>query len=744
MQKIAIIGNFPPRQCGIATFTNDLNDGIKSNGISTSIIAMNDGLRKYNYPSDVKYEIEQNEIGSYLQAADFINAGNFDAVVLQHEFGIFGGKDGRHIVQLLKRVKKPVFTTLHTILDTPSEGQRYVFKEIANLSEKIVSISKKGIQILEDVYGIPPSKCTHIHHGAHKTSDNDVNKLKHRFGVESKKVLLTFGLLSRNKSIEVVINALPAVVKKHPDLLYIILGATHPHVLKHEGETYRHSLMELVNELGLGKNILFIDRFVSNKELFEFLTVCEIYIIPYLGQKQISSGTLIYAMGAGKPVISTPFWYAEEMLDENRGILFDFNDSEQLTENVLYLLDNEDKKNIIAQNALTFAEQCYWPKIGKQYMELLKTIPVKKKVNSLPNSIEKPAERDFSLPPININHLRLLTDSTGILQHTRYTIPDRTHGYCLDDNSRALILSVMLQNHTEDINELYRLSSIYLSFIDYAYNYQKGKFRNFMSYERKWLEEEGSEDSVGRAVWALGYTAAYSESDSFYNHSNHLFRKAIEDIEYISHPRALAYLILGLTCHARIHGEEEVIRLLEKKAKQLSAFFDTDISNEEWPWYDGIVTYANSRIPHALITAGMYLEEAELTDRGLKLLDWLIEMQFADGIFMPVGNDGWMTRERKAVCDQQPVEAHGMIDACLAAKQFTKNEKYAQYALTAFEWFTGKNTCSSRLYDHSTGGCRDGLHSDRVNLNQGAESTLSWLMSLVRMSYYLQDTNQLK
>lgn len=757
MNKIALVGNFPPRKCGIATFTNDLNDGINFNGIATSVIAMNDGVRKYDYPSDVVFEIEQNEVSFYTRAAHYINTNNYDAVVLQHEFGIFGGPDGRHILQLLNRLTIPVITTLHTILDTPSEGQRAVINEIARLSEKIISISKKGIDILKKTYGIPPSKCQHIHHGVHETKDIDTEKFKEKLGVKNKKLLLTFGLLSRNKSIEIVINALPEVIKKHPDTVYIVLGATHPNVVEHEGEKYRESLKELANKLGLRENVIFIDRFVSNNELFEFLKICDIYVIPYLGQKQISSGTLIYAMAAGKPVISTPFWYAEEMLADGRGLLFDFNNSELLSEKIILLLDDEEQRKNIARKAFELAAECYWQHIGKQYIELL-TMLVKEslknessnkknKSNTPERKKTKPEEttsETIQLLPLNLTHLRTMTDSTGLLQHARYNIPDRTHGYCTDDNARALMLCVMLQNQTENQEELYKLTSTYLSFIDYAWNPQTNKFRNFMSYDRRWLEEEGSQDCAGRALWALGYTASYTNTDHFRNHSESLFRKALENADYISHPRALAYLTLGLSHHSKVRGEAFVTDVLRKKAGELAAFFDSCIDNREWLWFDKLVTYGNSRIPQALIAAGMQLQQAEMAERGIKLLNWLIEKQFDEDIFTCIGNYGWMTPESKAVFDQQPLEAHGMIDACLMAEEYTADSKYADYALKAFEWFTGNNASSAPLYDTLTGGCRDGLHRDGVNLNQGAESTLSWLMSLIRISHYLQNRKKLK
>lgn len=742
MSRVALIGNYPPRKCGISTFMYDLNAGLKENGVETSIVAMNDGLHTYAYPPEVVLEIEQNNLTSYINAANFLNINNYDAVVLQHEFGIFGGQDGRHILQLLKRLRMPVITTLHTILDVPSDGQREIVLELAKFSKKIVSISQKGIEILLDVYNITASRCEHIHHGVHQFEHSDLSRLKPKLGLADKRVLLTFGLLSKNKSIEVVIKALPQVVSKFPDVLYVVLGATHPHVVKHEGEEYRHSLIRLVNKLQLQRNVIFIDRYVSNQELFEFLEICDIYVIPYSGEKQISSGTLIYAMSAGKPIISTPFWYAQEMLAERRGVLFDFGDSAQLSQKVIALLDNEEEKKLISENAKALAQKCRWTNIGRRYQTLVDELIQQSKEASISYQLADDTESAFSFPPLNLQQLRIMTDLTGILQHARYTIPDRTHGYCLDDNARALILCVMLQNDVQDVEELTRLTSIYLSFIDYSFHNERKRFRNFMSYERLWLEDEGSQDSAGRAIWALGYTASYTKVTNFYYHANDLFRKALEDISYIRHPRALAYMILGLVCHVNAYREPFAENILKSKAEHLFSFFNKTI-NEEWLWFENVVTYANSRIPQALIAAGISLSNQEMVKSGLKILDWLIKKQFIDDVFSPIGNNGWLTEQGKARFDQQPLEAHGMIDACLEAEKQVKNGRYAHYAVKAFEWFTGNNDTSLSLYDFATGGCRDGLHPNGVNLNQGAESTLSWLMSLVRMSYYLRNKNKL-
>ncbi|MFN3557489.1 MAG: glycosyltransferase family 4 protein [Bacteroidales bacterium] len=740
INKVAIVGNYPPRKCGIATFTRDMNKGIAENGIQTEVVAINDGYEKYAYPPEVTFEIEQNNIASYISAANYLNTNDFDAVILQHEFGIFGGADGRHIVQLLKRLRMPVYTTLHTILDTPTSGQRKALEEISNHTEAFIAMSKMGVEILTDVYGFPREKIRHIHHGVHKMVVNDIQNLKQKLGVEKRKMLLTFGLLSKNKSIEVVINALPSLVAKHKDLVYVVLGATHPHVVKHEGEAYRHSLIQLVNKLGLQKHVIFVDRFISDEELFEYLQACDIYVIPYFGEKQITSGTLIYAMSAGKPIVSTPFWYAKEMLAEERGVLFNFGDYNQLSRSLADLLKNETIRKKIAGNALALAKECYWENIGYQYIRLIdRGLTKKRALKTEQYQVTESKETNFILPPIKLTQLAMLTDDTGILQHARYNVPDRSHGYCIDDNARALMLSVMLQNDFQDTDELKRLSGIYLSFIDYAYNPKVGKFRNFMSYDRQWLEEAGSEDSQGRTIWALGYASASTNDANFYHHSNYLFDKAVDIIPHLKHPRALAYAVLGLAHYVEVTGHETRKQLLKVKARELAGFFDATIDNKQWPWFDKVVTYGNSRIPQALITAGMLLEDNELAMRGIRLLDWLISKQFNNGFFSPIGNNGWLTPDGKAAFDQQPLEAHGMIDTCLQAEKFLNDSRYSDFALKAFAWFTGENDLGIPIYDFATGGCRDGLHPGGVNYNQGAESTISWLMSLLNISFYLQN-----
>ncbi|MBC7125014.1 MAG: glycosyltransferase [Bacteroidales bacterium] len=740
MKRVVLIGNFPPRKCGIATFTHDLYQGLVQNDVDVSVIAMNDGLENYSYPDAVVFEINQNNLAAYLDAAQYINTHNFDALILQHEYGIFGGKDGSHILQLLKRVKIPIITTLHTILDNPTDSQKKIILEIAERSNKLVSMSEKGILFLNKIYNIPTSKLVHIHHGMHEIKI-DSRKIKKRLKLDKQIVLMTFGLLSRNKSIEVVVDALPKIVKKHKNVKYLVLGATHPHVVKHDGEEYRHMLINRVNELGLQKNVEFINRFISNQELFEYLSACDIYVIPYSNEKQITSGTLIYAMGAKNAIVSTPFWHAKELLTDNRGKLFDFNSSDQLSQILDDLIENSSERKVLAENAFNFARNLYWPKIARNYLQLIDKIS--DNVIGLEET-HNGEEKDLlsELPSIKLDQLIRLTDDTGITQHARFCVPNREHGYCIDDNARALMLTVMLQNYTQKINELRHLTDVYLSFVDYAYNPSTKRFRNFMSYDRRWLEESGSEDSQGRTIWALGYSVAHMKKGIYLNHVNYLFEKAIEIVPHLNYPRSIAYAILGLVEYLRVKDDPNTMSLLKNKVDQLSGFFSKSIDNPKWPWYEDIVTYANARIPQALIASGKLLNNVSLIQMGVKLLDWLVEKQFSDNVFVPIGNRGWLTPDAMAQFDQQPIEAHGMIDACLEAEDYFNNLKYETIALNVFAWFMGRNTLKQNVCDFSTGGCFDGLSNEGVNLNQGAESTLSWMMSLVRLTRYLENNKR--
>lgn len=734
--KIAIIGTYLPRKCGIATFSSDLYKYVNNEETECWVIALNDYQHSYNYPPEVKFEIRQNIIRDYIAASEFLNLHQVDVVSLQHEFGIFGGEYGRFILQLIKRLKAPLVTTLHTVLDEPTDEQKEILADIAAHSDQIIVMSEMGKKMLIQIYAVDPQKIKIIGHGIHDIKKLEIKNYREELELNNKKILLTFGLLSKNKGIETVIKALPSILEHHPEAVYIILGTSHPHVVKHDGEDYRNYLIRLTKKLGLEKNVIFIDRFVTNEELFAFLDISDIYVIPYLSKKQITSGTLVYAMGANNAIVSTPFWHAEEALAENRGIFFDFHDSSALSEIVIDLLDDELKLKNYQTKAASYAEHYLWENVANQYLSTFKNASFIKR-NSL--NINQLNENNEIFPELNLNHLISLTDHTGILQHARYHIPNRNHGYCIDDNARALILMVLMKKKLGEDDKVSELFKIYLSFIDHAYNPETKKFRNFMSYNREWLEESGSEDSQGRTIWALGTLFSHAHNSNTLGYLENLFNYCLEIIPDLKHPRAISYSVLGLSEYLRKQTDvkNSALELLTIQSQRLYEFFEPHLHNKDWPWFDDKVTYGNSRIAQALMCSGKTLNDKKLSDAGFKLLDWLISKQFNKDYFSPIGNNGWLSKTEMPEFDQQPLEAHGMIDACLLAASISNSSQYEDYAKKAFDWFLGNNAHGLPLYDFSTGGCRDGLYKDGLNKNQGAESTISWLSSLLQIRLYL-------
>jgi len=678
--SIAVIGNHLPRQCGIATFTTDLVNALSAEApdVRSWAMVMNDTPGGYPYPPRVRFELDHKNIADYRLAADYLNMNQIDVVCLQHEFGIFGGQNGRYIIELIDSLRMPVITTLHTVHKDPEPGRKKIIQEIGRISERLVVMSRKAQTLLHEVYGIPEEKTVLIHHGIPDVPFVDPNYFKDQFGVEGKKVILTFGLLSPGKGIETMIEALPGIVREHPEAVYIVLGATHPHVKKVEGESYRIFLQQRARELGVEKNIIFHNRFVSLRELTEFLGSADIYVTPYLNREQIASGTLAYALGTGKATVSTPYWYAEEMLADERG-------------------------RLVFQT---------------------------KTLNQTPQE----------LPRLNLDHLKLLTDDVGILQHAKYTVPDRSHGYCTDDNARALIAVLMAQELVSEGKELNDLACRYLSFLDHALSESNGFFRNFMGYDRRWLEEQGSEDSHGRAIWGLGMAVALSHSENITAVALNLFEKALQTIAELTSPRAVAFALVGIHAYLRkFSGDSEVRRLRASLAGKLLHLYQSNAA-DDWPWIEDIVTYANGKIPQALLLSGQWLQRGDMIAAGLRSLDWLARIQTdPKGHFVPIGNRGWHPRGGdKARFDQQPIEAQSMIDACIEAYYATQDRRWVDEARRCFEWFLGRNDLNVPLYDYATGGCRDGLTADGPNLNQGAESTLAWLLSLLSFHYLME------
>ncbi|MHC4209979.1 MAG: glycosyltransferase family 4 protein [Planctomycetota bacterium] len=740
LRRVALIGNSLPRQCGIATFTCDLADALSATFHETDVylVPINDVPEGYDYPDRVWFEIAEKEIMSYRRAADFLNINNVDVVSLQHEFGIYGGPAGGHIISLLRELRMPTVTTLHTILRDPEPDQRKVMSELAEWSDTLVVMTSKSAELLRDVYSVPNSKIEIVPHGIHDVPFVDPSFYKDKFGVEGKHVLLTFGLLGPGKGIERAIEALPAIVERHPDTVYIILGATHPTLKRQHGELYRLSLQQLAKEKGVEANVIFHNRFVSVEELGEFLGAADIYVTPYPNLEQAVSGTLAYAAGAGKAIVSTPYWHAEELLSEKRGMLVPVGDVKAMSEAVIELLDQPVRRDAIRKRAYLQAREMTWPKIARRYMDAFERARDgrlhRPRLALGPTTLEKrPAEP----PLLKLDHLQRLTDGTGMLQHATWCVPNYDEGYTTDDNARALMFTV-LAGETAAIPtaELWRLGSRYMAFLQYAYNSESHRFRNFLGYDhRRWLEELGSEDSHGRALRALGTVVARWPRQGIREWAGQLFEAALPPTLTFTSPRAWAHTLLGIHEYlTRFSGDRTAEDVRYELAGRLLTMYQEN-SSRDWPWFEDQLAYSNAKLPHALLVAGRELQRTDMTDAAIEALGWVAQVQCAhEGHFVPIGNRGFYPRDgERARFDQQPIEAQAMVSACLEALVSTGELQWMVEAERAFDWFVGRNDLRTPVYDPGTGGCHDGLEPDHVNCNQGAESTLAFLLSLVQM-----------
>lgn len=737
--KVALIGNFVPRRCGIATFTTDLQAALSAEDPTGEYwaVVMNDVPEGYAYPSKVRFEINQRALGEYRLAADFLNMNRVEIVCLQHEFGIFGGENGAHVLDLVADLRMPLVTTFHTVLQTPTTVQSEITRRIAQLSDRLIVMSRRGEHILREVYDVPAEKIAFIHHGIPDVPFVDPNFYKDQYGVEGRKVLLTFGLLSPGKGVETVIDALPAVIAQHPEAVYIVLGATHPHVKKEQGESYRLSLQRRARELGVDEHLIFHDRFVELKELCEFLGAADIYVTPYPNREQIVSGTLAYALGNGKATISTPYWYAEEMLADGRGRLVPFQDPEALADQINDLLAHEVERHAMRKRAYTFCREMVWKEVARRYLEVFRQAKEERESSPRPVFRAKTmAATPREAPRPKLDHILRLTDDVGIIQHAKFIVPDRRYGYCTDDNARALIAALMAQDMIADNEALTNLACTYISFLHHAFNEETGRFRNFMGYDRRWLEETGSEDSHSRAIWGLGEAVALATSEDVRAAAGNLFENGLRALTNFTSPRAWAYTLIGIHAYLRqFSGDSEVRRIRETLADKLFRQYRENAC-DDWPWIEDIVAYGNGKIAQALIMSGYSLHNADMLEAGLTSLEWLMEIQTGEkDHFVPVGCKGWYTRSgEKARFDQQPIEAQETIDACCEAYRITENPKWLAHAQHCLEWFLGRNDLNIPLYDHRTGGCCDGLHPDGPNRNQGAESTLACILSLLNIN----------
>jgi glycosyltransferase involved in cell wall biosynthesis len=737
-KKVALLGNHMPRQCGIATFTTDLSNalGDERADLDCFVVAMNDAGRQHDYPERVRFEIAEADIASYRRAADFLNVNTVDVVCVQHEYGIFGGKAGSHVLSLLRELRMPIVTTLHTILAEPNSHQRAVMDELTKLSERVVVMSAHGATLLQSVHAVPESKIVLIPHGIPRLPP--ASHSKDRLGVEGKLVILTFGLLSPDKGIEYVIDALPEILERHPETVYIVLGATHPHIRERQGESYRLMLEQRAQRLGVDANMIFHNRFVGQDELVEFLAAADIYVTPYLNTEQITSGTLAYAVGSGKAVISTPYRYARELLADGRGVLVPSKDPRAIAREAIDLLGDDAKRSAMCDRAEAFGRDMAWPAVARSYLATFEQArgTHSSRLRTLFHA-RTAAMRPAELPETNLGHLRIMSDDTGMLQHAVFNTPRYADGYCLDDNARALLAMAYLEDAgaTDDAWVVRSLASRYLAFVSAAFNVEARRFRNFLTYSRQWVEEAGSEDSHGRAVWALGAVVARSSQPGRQSLAGGLFHAALPAVDAFTSPRAWAFTLLGIDEYLRaFQGDSQVQAVRTTLAQRLLERFRVT-SSPEWPWFEDRVTYCNARLPHALIVSGSRMGDDAMLAAGLASLEWLWSIQKSkEGYFSPIGSNGFYVKGRpRASFDQQPVEASAMVAACLEAGRVTGDARWDGYARRAFNWFLGQNDLQKPLYDAATGGCRDGLHPDRLNENQGAESTVAFLMAVTEM-----------
>ena len=701
-------------------------------------IPVNDPESSYQYPEQVRIEIEQEDRSSYERAAEFLNFNGNDLVCMQHEYGIFGGVAGSHILALLRKLKMPLVTTLHTVLREPDSNQRAVLDEISHLSDRLVVMSEQAAYLLRDVYSVSREKIDIIPHGVPDLPFMDPNYFKDLFGTQGKSVLLTFGLLSPNKGIENVLRALPAILEKHPDLVYIVSGATHPHIRRHEGERYREELQALAAEYGVSSHVVFNNRFVSTEEMIEHVGAADIYITPYRQEAQVVSGTLAIALGAGKAIISTPYWHAKEILADGRGVIVPFDNPDSIAEAVIKLLDNDAERHAMRKRAYLRSRGTTWQKTAQAYMASFQRARVERMLRprAALQDIFAPKATD-KLPALDTSHLLSMTDDTGILQHAIFSLPNCLEGYTTDDNARALVVTTLLNESSLPQNHEYTmLSHRYLAFLWFAFHEKAGRFRNFLGYDRTWQEEVGSEDSHGRALWAVGTVLGRSEDAGLRGAAGRLFEAAVPEALKFSSPRAWAFSVLGMQAYLDwFPGDREIQAARNLLANHLLDIYESSHS-ETWRWFEKSLSYSNARLSQALLLAGWRSKNQRMIEVGYESLHWLVGIQHQreEYLFVPIGSRGFFAQDgEKARFDQQPVEACATIAACLQAFRLTREKHWLDEAWCAFRWFLGENDLQVPLYDATTGGCRDGLHPDRVNENQGAESTLSFLMALLEM-----------
>ena len=693
---------------------------------------MTDEGRHYDYPPAVRMQIHENEIEEYKRAAQFLNCGQFDVVCLQHEFGIFGGDAGSHVVALLSNLTLPIVTTLHTVLAEPNTAQRRVMREVVDVSTTVIVMAEKGRELLQAEYGVAANKIEMIPHGIPDCAFVGPDAAKLRHGFSGKAVILTFGLISPNKGIEVMIDAMPAILRRRADAVYVVLGATHPNLVRREGEIYRERLKARTRELGIEDHVVFLNQFVDQATLVDFISMCDVYVTPYLNEGQMTSGTLAYSFGAGKAVVSTPYWHARELLAEGRGVLVPFGDSAAIGAEIAALLTDDLRRHAMRRDAYSYSRAMTWQQTAECYLAAYAAAAsgyrTKSQRKRISPTISAPP------PPMNLIHFYSMCDGTGLFQHAIHSVPDRSHGYCVDDNARALLLACALNVPGEDcLSE--ELTAHFAAFIQHAWNPATRRFRNFMSFDRRWLEDSGSEDSHGRALWALGECGRGDVNASRRRWAAALFAEALPAVESFQSPRAWAFILLGLDAfRASFPQDACALRIQHLLAGKLNSILSA-VETQDWVWFEDELAYDNARLPQALIVTGASAGIPAYIAAGLRSLRWLMTLQTTEqGFFRPVGSQSFGDKRRPPrAFDQQPLEATATIAACLAAWRADGDFKWRAHAEQAFEWFLGSNDLATLLVDLETGSCCDGLHPTRANENRGGESVVSYLLGLAEI-----------
>ena len=739
--KIAFLGNYPPKACGIGTFTNSLARAILSNlPVATiadyaEIIAMEDPADGHAYPVEVTRTIRPKETADYRKTADYLNQGGFDLLVLQHEYGIFGGDDGAYVMHLLDRLRIPLIVTYHTVLKEPSFGQRNVLQRISERAQQVVVMSNLAKELLESAFLVPAEKINIIEHGVPVIQSEDRKVLRERLGWTDSRVLFTFGLLGRGKGIETSIRALPAIVEQYPETKYVVLGKTHPHVVRESGEEYREYLQQLAQELGVGDNLEMISKFASEQELFDYLRACDLYVIPYPNEAQITSGTLAYAVGAGTAVVSTPFWHAAELLQEGRGRLFPFHDSKALANTVLDLFGDRAERLCMRKLAAAYGKHLLWPRIGKEYLEVFAV--AKAEYEERVQESGQPLE----LPPLDLSHLVRLMDDCGMVQHAKYAIPKREEGYCLDDNGRALLLvGMLLKQGLGNRTQLLTYADRYISYILHAQNYD-GTFRNFMSYDRRFMEIKGSEDSYGRALWGVAFCLANPPRQDHRLVLEEIFIRAVGHLDSMRSPRTVAYGVLSISYYLDYKpSDESMLNLLDRLCNRLVAHYH-DSRREGWDWFEGYLTYSNGILPYALFRSLHHINNEEVRHAAVDSTNFLAQQTIIDGVMSPIGcEQPFMQSRTRPKYDQQPIDVMCKVLLFSEACRHQELQAHCRNVTSAFAWFTGLNDMKAPMYNPETGGCFDGLTRNGVNHNQGAESLLAYLISRVEMENFCSES----